>query len=158
MAAHGKGPRKQKAGGPGREPLFLDPARRTAILDAVRNGATFKVASLAAGVGYSTFREWRQRGREDGRAKKETVYSALLADVKKASAEFITRNVKAISDHGDRSWQARAWLLERRRPDLFSDQRAEVRRLTRVVEDLLKQIAEARSAEPTPHRTDLPPA
>jgi transposase-like protein len=148
MAAKGKNPRRSRAK-TGRPTLLLDRVRRTAVLDAIRAGASFTDACLAAGVGYTTFKSWRRQARLDAAAGKATAFTAFRADVKKAAAQFVTANTQAIQEHGQKSWQARAWLLERRRPDLFGDQRAEVRRLTRLVEDLLRQIAALRAADPS---------
>jgi transposase len=148
----------------GRPTHLLDPDRREAVFSAIRAGATLRDASEAAGVGYSTLKGWRAQGRKDVKAGSDTEYSAFLAHTKKAAAEFITTNVKAITEHGKKSWQALAWLLERRRPDLFGDQRGEVRRLSKLVEELLAQLAQVRAEAvappvppPAPDAAPLPP-
>jgi transposase-like protein len=146
MARKATGPRKPERGGKnGRPTLLLEPTCQTAILDAIRAGASLRDAAEAAGIGYSTLKSWRAQGRKDLKAGNDTEFSAFLAATKKAAAEFVTINVKAIQEHGNRSWQARAWLLERRRPELFSDQRQEVRRLSRQVEQLLVELAAVKS-------------
>ena len=101
MATKGK-PRRNSRGKTGRPTLLLDPVRRAAILDSIRAGASFADACLAAGVGYSTFKSWRRQARIDAVAGKATAFNAFSAEVKKATAQLVTTNVRAIQDHGQK--------------------------------------------------------
>lgn len=134
----------------GRPSLLLDPTRKGAILDSIRAGASLRAAAQAAGVGYSTLKGWQAQGQKDQRAGRDTELSAFLAQSKKASAEFVVTAVAAIQAHGKTCWQASAWLLERRCPEHFGRRRAEVRRLARQVDELLRLLRDAGLTKPGP--------
>lgn len=87
-----------------------------AIAGAIENGHTFTYAATLAGVNRKTFYKWRQQGRA---ASKGGIYSDLNAALEIAEAKFIQTSLARISAHGRISWQAIAWLLERRHPELF---------------------------------------
>lgn len=84
------------------------PTKRTeeverAILSSLERGNTRKASAGAAGVGYSTFREWELGFPEFAESveKAEAVAQhTLLARIERASV--------------DGQWQAAAWMLERR--------------------------------------------
>ena len=82
------------------------------IVEAVELGATWERAADAAGIGASTLREWRQRG-EAG----EAPFSAFLAALKRAEGDGVARALRTIRQASESgTWQAAAWLLERRYP------------------------------------------
>lgn len=82
------------------------------IVEAVELGATWERAADAAGIGASTLREWRQRG-EAG----EEPFSAFLAALKRAEGDGVARALRTIRQASESgTWQAAAWLLERRYP------------------------------------------
>ncbi len=87
-----------------------------AICEAIRNGSTQHDAAVMAGVGKTVFYEWYSLKPEFAEA------------VEKAHADFKQKNVTAIRAAGIRadktghlsgSWQANAWLLERKYPEEF---------------------------------------
>jgi transposase len=94
------------------------------ILTGVARGWPVKVAAAKAGVGYSTVREWAVGNPEFAEALENAEGAAqakYLGQIEEASAE---------------SWQAAAWILERRwsssyakREHITFDVAAEVRRL-----------------------------
>lgn len=99
----------------------LTPETVKAVTDAIREGSTQDDAARLAGIARTTFYEWMN-------AKPE------FADaVQKAHADFKRAQVKAIRAAGIRakkdahgevigtegSWQANAWLLERKYPEDF---------------------------------------
>ena len=95
------------------KPTALTPEVEAALVAAVELGATWEGAAMAAGVGVSTFREWRRRG-ERGEGDP---YVALVAALKRAEGASITRALSAIQAAALAGhWQAAAWLLERRYP------------------------------------------
>lgn len=83
-----------------------------AIISAVRNGAYAKHAALAAGVSETTLYEWREADPE------------FAGAIQKAAAERTNAAIRSIADHGERNWQANAWLLERTNPGDFREQKA----------------------------------
>src|SRR6267378_558957 len=77
------------------------------ILDAVTDGAPFIVACSLAGVSSESFMDWRRRDAE------------FNDTVEKAVAACTLRRVRKIERHGEETFAALAWLLERRHPELF---------------------------------------
>ena len=141
----------------GRPSQLKDPAR-AGILTAIQNGAPFCDAARAVGISYDTFRSWRAQGRKDRAAGKLSAFSSFLADVEKAHAAFVTEGVEQIKAHAAKSWQARAWLLERRRPKEFADNRYELRRLGNELAEVRKLLmALTPSAAPNPAPSSPPP-
>ena len=131
----------------GRPSQLKDPARQ-AILDAIQNGAPYTEACAAVGISTATMRGWKRQGELDTRAGKSSAFAAFFADVQKARGLFVAEGVAAIKEASRQSWQARAWLLERRRPELFADNRAELRRMEKQVAELMKLLADIKPAPP----------
>jgi hypothetical protein len=93
-------------------PSKLTPDTQEAICKAIRLGATREIAASAGGVRTETINEWLRRSRKpDAEAK----YSAFSAAVKLAEADNALRALAIIESAAiDGSWQAAAWMLERR--------------------------------------------
>lgn len=90
-----------------------------ALCEAITLGLSQKRACEACGVSTETFRTWMHSRPE------------FFVATKKAEGEFITRNLATIAAARVKSWQAAAWLLERRFPREFARVetiKAEVRR------------------------------
>ena len=124
----------------------LTKVRHKAIVDAVRNGMPFVQACVLSNVRKSTGLEWLQRGRGEHKRKAAPVFTAFAQAIDKAEAEFEQESLKTISEAGQphevkkskvvqykdgrkeqtvetrtqRSWQALAWLLERKYPDRYA--------------------------------------
>lgn len=78
------------------------------VLNYVRNGLPIAQACLAAGVSTRTFREWKK------------VSPPLSAALKKAESEFELKHIQNINVHASESWQASAWILERKFPERYA--------------------------------------
>lgn len=78
------------------------------VLNYVRNGLPIAQACLAAGVSARTFREWKK------------VSPPLSAALKKAESEFELKHIQNINVHASESWQASAWILERKFPERYA--------------------------------------
>lgn len=88
-----------------RKPIELDEARRRRLLEALQAGATIRMASAAAGVSEDTLSRWRK-------AKPD-----LEADMQQAEAAGAVRALQVIqAAAASGTWQAAAWMLERRYP------------------------------------------
>ncbi len=74
------------------------------IVQAIRLGSTYALASQYAGITYETFNEWMKNKPEFSFAIKEAEG--------KAAATWLAR----IEDAAKSQWQAAAWKLERRYP------------------------------------------
>ena len=99
------------------------------ILDALEDGATYKIAANVAGVHPSTFRRWRAK------------YDDLRRAVDRAEAEAASEALAVVryaASEGD--WRAASWLLEKRMG--YHKQRdvpaAELRRLTDAVKGVIQ--------------------
>jgi transposase len=79
----------------------------TRVVEATRKGLTRKVAARAAGVAPSTlYKELREN-------------AEFSQQVKNAQADGEECLVDLIREHAAATWQAAAWLLERRYPDRY---------------------------------------
>jgi hypothetical protein len=96
----------------GRKPIELDEARRARMLAALEAGATLRIAAAAAGVSESTLRRWRDRGGDDELQAAEARGALLALQAIRAAAT---------GPHPG-TWQAAAWLLERRYPAEYGRQ------------------------------------
>lgn len=91
----------------GRPCIELDEARRRRLLEALEMGAPLEVAARAAGVSAATLARWRTRDEEVAQAEARGVVAMLSAIHKAATGAH------------DGTWQAAAWRLERRYPDVY---------------------------------------
>ena len=78
-------------------------------LEALRRGATFKLAAQAAGVGESTLHRYIRKGREGDATWADFYKQVQLADQSRADLML-----QRIEDGSKKDWRAAAWLLERR--------------------------------------------
>lgn len=99
-------------------PSKLTPEVQETICKYLRAGNPFKTACEAAGIGYATGKQWRQRG-EDRHPDRESGedFVAFVAAVEKAEAEALARCAAVVQKAAiDGSVQAATWFLERRAP------------------------------------------
>lgn len=93
------------------------------LLEKVKRGFTLgmtarRVCDLLR-IGESTFFLWVSLGKEEAEAgKRNGHYLEFLETVRQAQAEFDDKHLEHIGSDPD--WRARAWLLERVRPDQFA--------------------------------------
>ena len=96
------------------------------ITQAIRLGATYKLACDYAGISEDTFYQWRNTKSEfseaiklaegEGALKSLAVIERAANGVKGEDGEYILAP----------TWQAAAWKLERRYPDMYGKQRLEL--------------------------------
>lgn len=100
----------------GRRPK-LTPELTEQLCALIRDGHYLAHAAEAVGVHRSTVHRWLQRGAE----AKSGPYRAFYDAFKKAEAELQQRCLERIQQAADNgTWQAAAWLLERRFPRYWS--------------------------------------
>ena len=115
----------------GGRPTDCTPETTRAIAQAISLGSTYKDAALSADVTYTSFRNWMVRGQAEFKRmkaagfrskphKREQPYFEFFTAIKKAKSKGKAKLVKTIFQHAAMSWQAAAWLLERRYPDQFA--------------------------------------
>ena len=95
------------------------PTKRTEVVlkplfAAIRIGVPYKLACMAAGISYDFFSNWR---RED---------PVFDAEVEQAAAEPAVKLFKTIREQALETWQAGAWALERRYPEMFAKPEAQL--------------------------------
>lgn len=94
----------------GRRPKF-DPARVKIIIEALKAAVPQVVAAKAAGLAYSTVREWVRAGEQN----KSPELAQFAEDYSKALATAegaLVYRIRQAAEDGQ--WTAAAWLLERR--------------------------------------------
>lgn len=109
-------------------PTKYTPETVKKITDAIKLGATYKLACNYAGIDYSTFNEWQ---------KTKPKFSEA---VKAAEGEAAVKWLAKIEAAAVKSWQAAAWKLERRYPQDYGrtiqDHNVTVRH-----EDMIQEVA-----------------
>lgn len=97
-----------------RRPGKFTPETCKRIVDMLRAGSYPKVAANAAGVSERTFYYWIERAQTDDD------YREFAEAVDRALSEGEARAVAVIAAASTESWQAAAWMLERRYPDRWA--------------------------------------
>lgn len=82
----------------------LEPA-----LEALRKGATYKLAAQAAGVGETTLFKYIRKGREGDRT-----WAPFFKEIQLAEHSRAETMLQRIEEGAKKDWRAAAWLLERR--------------------------------------------
>ena len=91
-------------------PISLTPDIAKRIFDAVSIGATKEIAAGYAGVSARTIYKWLSRGEEG-----EEPFCQFLQDYKMAEAKGAIKHLGKITQAAhEGTWQASAWILERR--------------------------------------------
>jgi hypothetical protein len=85
--------------------------RLSVLLMALRAGNTRRASIAHAGIAIDTFYRWLAQNRTFSDA------------IKKAEADAEVRHVAIVAQAGQRSWQASAWCLERRRHEDYGQRR-----------------------------------
>lgn len=95
-------------------PSKLDDLTTQRIVGAVKKGLPRDTAAKLAGIVPSTLFLWLKKGREG-----DPEYSEFSDRVSAAEAFGEEELVAVLRGHAKNSWQACAWLLERRRPKVW---------------------------------------
>ena len=102
-------------------PSKLDDLVAQRIVQAVETGAPWYMAAAAGGVCRATLKAWKARARNG-----EEPYAAFLARLEKAEANGAVAMLDVIQDAARKgTWQAAAWVMERRYPKQFALRRPE---------------------------------
>jgi transposase len=128
----------------GGRPTNLNKRVQAAIVKRLKVGMPVEYAALAAGICRQTFYNWRRLGIENP----DSIHGQFLGAIKKAEAEFMDYCLSAVKAARPR-WQSRAWLLERKWPELWSSDRELVTELKRFLRDQKKLQREKESNGPT---------
>jgi hypothetical protein len=102
----------------------------TPLFEAIRTGVPYKLACAAAGISYECFNKWRQND------------PAFDAEVEQAAAQPAVKLFNTIREQAPETWQAGAWTLERRFPEMFAKPEAQLN---------IVATAQAAAINGTPH-------
>lgn len=83
-------------------------ARITEICQYIEQGSNYEDAAALAGIGESTFYDWKKEKPE------------FVEALKKAELKCKQRNIQVIQKAGKKNWTAAAWWLERKYPEQFA--------------------------------------
>ena len=97
-------------------PQCYTPAKAARIVRAIRRGLPYKLAAAAGGVSFNTFVRWRNAG---SKPDAPLHFRRFLNQLRTAEAQAAEKLFGLIEDRAKEHWQAAAWMLERRHPDLF---------------------------------------
>ena len=91
------------------------------LLECIRLGMPIKYACANSSMDEATYYGYFKKAEKDFEAgKTSSVYIDFVKSVEKAKSEFIKNNMAVIMKSAVKgSWQASAWLLERRNPEEF---------------------------------------
>lgn len=90
----------------------------TAIVEALNLGATYKLAADAAGISEGTFYRWMR-----GDTPRQKQFQKRIKAAQSGASLDALDKIQRASEAG--SWQAAAWLLERRHPSEYGRNRRE---------------------------------
>lgn len=109
-------PKKYIHGRTGRKTL-LTPELQQLICDEIKRHGLIYAAAARAGIARQTIFDWLKKGGE----KKAKIYIDFSDAVKEALEEFKRENViRIVKAASDGTWQAAAWILERKFRDEFA--------------------------------------
>jgi|SRR6185436_9178705 len=83
------------------------------IYDGIKAGLPNRMSHELAGVKERCFYNWMSKGEKDIDENIETAYSIFVQTIKQVRAKSAMRKLKYINSKDNKSWQAKAWLLER---------------------------------------------
>ena len=130
----------------GRPSKFNDD-RKKRIIEATRVGSSRTISAAYAGIPLRTLQAWMSRGRRD--EDQDSEYAQFVRDVDLAEAQGAIKALALIQSAAmNGSWQAAAWLLERRhgyRREMSLAVTVEADSEVMSVDQLMKEIAEADS-------------
>lgn len=96
----------------GGAPTKLTPERAVIVITNVRTNLSISNAARIARISPQTPLNWMKRGEEDKAAKKETIYTRFLDDVREAQGLKVRELMEKV-EAMPKGWQAVAWLLEK---------------------------------------------
>lgn len=84
-------------------------------------------------ISYTTFKNWRREGKREVEP-----FMSFIADIKRAEAIAVREHLGAVTKARDKSWQAAAWWLERKYPELYGPMRHEIAEIKKTIAELQK--------------------
>lgn len=94
--------------------------RTTIILDAIAKGVPHRFAAQKARIAEKTLYEWKNRGETEFKERNDTAYAKFYLDLLETEAIKVENALENIISQTNR-WQASAWWLARRYPNIFGE-------------------------------------
>ncbi|WP_010597635.1 helix-turn-helix domain-containing protein [Rickettsiella massiliensis] len=123
----------------GGRPTKFNKKRSDNIIEAIGNLVPYSVVAEANQIDRSTLYDWINKGFDDLKNGHRTAFAKFSYTLKKRECEAITSLLDDIK-LGVKSWQSRAWLLERRFPMEFAIGSQELAQLKQELEDIKKAL------------------
>ncbi len=120
-------------------PTKFNPARAKGIIEAIAKLVPYTVIAEAHQIDRSTLYDWIQKGFEDLKNGNKTALARFAYTLKKRECEAISQLLDDIKS-GVKSWQSRAWILERRFPMDFAIGSQELLQLRRELDEIKKVL------------------
>lgn len=135
--------------GPGAPGKLTEDLLRDAV-EAMPRCLYLETVANLLGVTRDTLRRWLRRGAKELRRRErghpprtaEDIYLRFHQEVMHAFAQTTSDLLDVIKRAAEVHWQAAAWMLERRCPDLWGRDRHEVLEMKRAIKELEARIAE----------------
>ncbi len=104
------------------QPRLLTPEVQKVICEAIEAGTTLEIAARAARIGPRTLDEGLEHGRNELRENPdaEGPCADFVSEVMIASAKNEQKLIGIILKEAPKTWQAAAWLLERKFPQRYA--------------------------------------
>ena len=110
------------------------------IIEDIAQLVPYTIAAKANQIDSSTLYDWINQGLADIQAGKNKTEFAQFSDaIKKSQCQSVKELLKDIKK-GEKAWQSRAWLLERRFPMEFSLAAEELAELKLQIEEIKQLI------------------
>lgn len=120
-------------------PTKFNPARAKSIIEAIAKLAPYTAIAEAHQIDRSTLYDWIQKGFEDLKEGNKTALARFSYTLKKRECEAIIQLLDDIK-MGVKSWQSRAWILERRFPTEFAIGAHELTVLRHEIDEIKKVL------------------
>ena len=120
-------------------PTKFNSERAEKIITAVSNFVPYSLAAESNGINRCTLADWINKGLEDLKEGKKTALSEFSSNLKKSECVAIIQLLDDIK-MGVKSWQSRAWILERRFPTEFAIGAHELTVLRHEIDEIKKVL------------------
>jgi uncharacterized membrane protein len=121
-------------------PSKFNPTLAKNIIEDIAQLVPYTITAKANQIDRSTLYDWINQGLADIQAGKNKTEFAQFSDaIKKSQCQSVKELLKDIKK-GEKAWQSRAWLLERRFPMEFSLAAEELAELKLQIEEIKQLI------------------
>jgi len=100
--------------------LKINDAMIQSLYDFVSTGYTISAACAKNKISRVTYYDWIRRGKADTDINEQTLYRQLVERMEGAEALHEQTHLTTIQAASVNTWQAAAWLLERRYPERYA--------------------------------------